>query len=289
MPILLSPDQVTKYEQEGFLYPVTVLSASEANHYRKRFEDYEKINDGWYELSKGQKLYLLQTWVAELASHPKVLDAVEDVLGANILVWGSSLFIKDSGHGEYVSWHQDSTYWGLSSPDVLTAWIALSPATKQSGCMKMMPGSHKLDQVEHHDTFDEKNLLTRGQEVEIDVNEDDSVLAELQLGQMSLHHVKIVHASDPNQSDYRRIGVAIRFIAPHVKQIHTEKDSAWLVRGHDTFGNFIHEVPPNGDMDASALIEHEKIMKLRQNVLYKGADEKPAHRKLSAHTDSNTS
>jgi hypothetical protein len=288
MPISLNNDQVAKYERDGFFSPITVLSAIEANHYRKRFEKYEKTNDGWYELSKGQKLYLLQTWVAELASHPKILDAVEGVLGSNILVWGSSLFIKDAGQGEYVSWHQDSTYWGLSSPDVVTAWIALSPSTKLSGCMKMMPGSHKLDQVNHRDTFDEKNLLTRGQEVEVDVEESHSVLTELQPGQISLHHVKIVHASDPNQSDYRRIGVAIRFIAPHVKQIHAKMDSAWLVRGHDTLGNFIHEEPPKADMDGSALIEHERIMKLRQDILYKGVDGKSTHTKLPSHTDTNT-
>ena len=276
----LSSEQVSQYERDGFFHPVDVMSASDAELYRQRFEDYEKANDGWYELSKGQKLYLLQTWVAELASHPKLLDAVADVLGPNVLVWGSSLFIKDPGQGTYVSWHQDSTYWGLSSPDVVTAWIALSPATEQSGCMKMMPGSHKLDQIPHRDTLDKKNLLTRGQEVTVDVNEDDGVLAELQTGQMSLHHVRLVHASDPNQSDHRRIGVAVRYIAPHVSQIHAEKDSAWLVRGEDTFGNFIHETPPKADMDASALAEHERIMKLRQGVLYKGVEGTPAHTKI---------
>lgn len=280
MPNTLSSEQVSQYERDGFFHPVDVMSASDAELYRQRFEDYEKANDGWYELSKGQKLYLLQTWVAELASHPKLLDAVEDVLGPNVLVWGSSLFIKDPGQGTYVSWHQDSTYWGLSSPDVVTAWIALSPATEQSGCMKMIPGSHKLDQIPHCDTLDKKNLLTRGQEVTVDVNEDDGVLAELQTGQMSLHHVKLVHASDPNQSDHRRIGVAVRYIAPHVSQIHAEKDSAWLVRGEDTFGNFIHETPPKADMDASALAEHERIMKLRQGVLYKGVEGTPAHTKI---------
>ena len=281
MPITLNPDQVASYENDGFFNPVDVLSKSETAQYRERFEDYEKANDGWYELSKGQKLYLLQTWVAELASHPKVLDAVQDVLGPNIFVWGSSLFIKDPGQGTYVSWRQDSTYWGLSSPDVVTAWIALSPATKQSGCMKMMPGSHKWDQVGHRDTFDKKNLLTRGQEVVVDVNEGDSVLIELQPGQMSLHHVKLVHASDPNQSDFRRIGVAIRYIAPHVRQINAENDSAWLVRGDDSHANFIHEAPPKADMDKAALVEHERIMKLRQSVLYKGVQSKLAHTNLS--------
>jgi non-heme Fe2+,alpha-ketoglutarate-dependent halogenase len=281
MPKTLNRDQVDEYGRDGFFSPVDVLTAQETAQFRRRFEGYEKINGGWYALSEGQKLYLLQTWVAELASHPKVLDAVEDVLGPNVLVWGSSLFIKDPGEGTYVSWHQDSTYWGLSSPDVVTAWIALSPASEQSGCMKMMPGSHKWNQIDHHDTLHEKNLLTRGQEVAVDVNEKDGVLAALEPGQMSLHHVMLVHASDPNLSNDRRIGVAIRYIAPHVSQINADKDSAWLVRGEDTFGNFIHETPPKADMDPAAMAEHKRIMKLRQSVLYKGVDGKPAHTDLS--------
>lgn len=277
MPISISDQQINAYREDGYLFPVDVLSSTEVADFRKRFEAYEAQNGGWYELSKGQKLYLLQTWVAELANHKKVLDAVEGVLGPNLMVWGSSLFIKDPGEGTYVSWHQDSTYWGLSEPDVTTAWIALSPATSQSGCMKMMPGTHKWQQVEHVDTLDEKNLLTRGQEVAVDVNEDDGVMVELAPGQMSLHDVRTVHASDPNQSTDRRIGVAIRYIAPHVSQLNADNDSAWLVRGEDTFTNFIHETPPKQDMDVDALAEHARILKLRQGVLYKGVEGTPAH------------
>lgn len=273
----LSDHQVESYRQDGFLSPLDILSPAEALSFRKRFEFYEAEHGGWYELSKGQKLYLLQTWVAELASHEKVLDAVEGVLGPNLMVWGSSLFVKDPGEGTYVSWHQDSTYWGLSEPDVTTAWIALSPATIESGCMKMMPGTHKWQQIEHVDSLNEKNLLTRGQEIAVDVNEADGVMVELAAGQMSLHDVRTVHASDPNQSSDRRIGVAIRYIAPHVRQIHAENDSAWLVRGEDAFTHFIHETPPKQDMDVDALAEHARILKLRQGVLYKGVEGKPAH------------
>lgn len=274
----LTNQDVDRYNQNGFLCPIDVLTCEESADFRKRFEAYEAANGGWYELSKGQKLYLLQTWVAELASHEKVLDAVESVLGPDVMVWGSSLFIKDPGQGTYVTWHQDTTYWGLSKPDVTTAWIALSSATEQSGCMKMMPGTHKWEQVAHVDTLDEKNLLTRGQEIAVDVNEADGVLVELQPGQMSLHDVQIVHASDPNQSDDRRIGVAIRYISPNVSQVNAENDSAWLVRGEDKFGHFIHETPPKADMDTAALAEHERIMNIRQEVLYKGVDGTPAHK-----------
>ncbi|NQV98292.1 MAG: phytanoyl-CoA dioxygenase family protein [Rhodospirillales bacterium] len=273
----LTETQIKAYRRDGFLSPIAVLSAPEAAAYRARFEAYEAANQGWYPLSKGQKLYLLQTWVAELAAHPKVLDAVESVLGPNLMVWGSSLFIKDPGEGTYVTWHQDSTYWGLSKPEVTTAWIALSPATAQSGCMKMMPGTHKWDQLAHVDTLDEKNLLTRGQEIAVEVNEADGVLVELEPGQMSLHDVQIVHASDPNQANDRRIGVAIRYITPRVSQLNAQNDSAWLVRGEDSHGHFIHETPPKADMDPAALAEHERIMKIRQDVLFRGVDGKPAH------------
>jgi len=276
MPNLLNEAQVARYRRDGFYCPIDVLSTSEAATYRARFEAYAAANHGWYELSKGQKLYLLQTWVAELASLPRVLDGVESVLGPDLLVWGSSLFIKDPGEGTYVTWHQDSTYWGLSKPEVTTAWIALSPATAQSGCMKMMPGTHKWNQVAHRDTLDEKNLLTRGQEIAVEVNEEEGKLVELAPGQMSLHDVQIVHASDPNLSDDRRIGVAIRYITPRVSQLNAENDSAWLVGGSGTPGHFIPETPPKADMDPAALAEHERIMNIRQDVLYKGVEGTPA-------------
>lgn len=277
MPKRLTEDQLRAYRKNGFVHPVRALDPAEATEYRRRFEDYERRNGGWYELSKGQKLYLLQTWVAELASHPAVLDAVEDVLGPDVMVWGTSLFVKEAADPAFVSWHQDSTYWGLSKPDVATAWIALSPATRASGCMKMIPGSHAWEQLAHRDTFDAKNLLTRGQEIAVEVDEADAVYVELRPGEASLHNIRTVHGSAPNRSDDRRIGVAVRYIAPHVRQVNAEGDSAWLVRGEDRFGHFILETPPKADMDAAALAEHARIMALRQGVLYKDVKGKPAH------------
>jgi len=276
MPKRLTDDQVRRYRRDGFVHPVPMLTAAEAAGYRRRFEAYERSNGGWYELSKGQKLYLLQTWAAELASHAAVLDAVEDVLGPDVMVWGTSLFVKDARDPAFVSWHQDSTYWGLSKPDVVTAWIALSPSTRSSGCMKMISGSHAWEQLPHRDTFDAKNLLTRGQEIAVAVDEAAAVFLELQPGEASLHNIRTAHGSGANRSDDRRIGVAVRYIAPHVKQVNAEGDSAWLVRGEDRFGHFIHETPPQRDMDAAARAEHARIMALRQGVLYKDVKGKPA-------------
>ena len=282
MPKLLSEQQVSQFREDGYVAPVPIMSAEDALSYRRRFEAYESAQGGWYELSKGQKLYLLQTWAAELVSHPKILDAVEDVLGPDILAWGCSLFVKDANDPGFVSWHQDATYWGLSKPDVLTAWVALSPATVAAGCMKVMPGSHKWNQVDHRDTLDKNNLLTRGQELAVEVNEDEAAYMPLNPGEVSLHHVLIAHASTPNTTDDRRIGFAIRYIRPDVSQVNADKDCAWLVRGTDTHGNFIHETPPDADMDEAALAEYARIMKLRQSILYKGVQGKPAHTDLIA-------
>ena len=100
-----------------------------------------------------------------------------------------------------MSWHQDGTYWGLSSPDVITAWIALTPSTPQSGCMKVVPGTHR-SQVPHQDTFAADNLLSRGQEIAVQVNPADAVEIVLAPGEMSLHHVLIFHGSEPNRADH---------------------------------------------------------------------------------------
>lgn len=277
----MSDLQIEGYRRDGFVSPVDALSASEAAVFRARFEAYESEQGGWYELSKGQKLYLLQTWVADLARHPAVLDSVESVLGPDLFLWGCSLFVKDAGNPHFVTWHQDSTYWGLSSPDVVTAWIALSPATRESGCMKMWPGSHQMEQMPHHDTLDNLNLLTRGQEISVDVDDAEAVWLPLAPGQLSLHNIRTVHASEPNRSADRRIGVALRFIAPHVQQINAPRDSAWLIRGEDRHGHFVHETPPVADMDDAARAEHARIMAMRQEVLYDGVDGRPAHTDLS--------
>ncbi|MFQ5755590.1 MAG: phytanoyl-CoA dioxygenase family protein [Acidiferrobacterales bacterium] len=280
MPKLLGENQVRRYVQDGFYGPVRALSPDEAADFLRRFEAYEQAHRGWYELSKGQKLYLLQTWAAELASHPRVLDAVEDVLGPDIFVWGLSLFVKDAHNPGYVSWHQDSTYWGLSKPDVVTAWVALSPSNRENGCMKMIPGSHRLDQFPHNDTLAQDNLLTRGQKIAVDVDESEAVYLVLAPGEISLHNIRTLHASEPNRSGARRIGVAIRYIDPQVQQTKAGDDSAWLVRGEDKYGHFIHETPPKCDMDAAALAEHARITKLRQGMLYNGVRGKPAHTDL---------
>ena len=206
---------------------------------------YEAKTGGPIKGEMRHKSHLLFPWINDLMRHPRVLDAVEDVLGPNLLVWSTSFFIKEARDPGFVSWHQDATYWGLSSPDVCTAWIALSPANKVSGCMKFIPGTHK-EQVEHADTFHKDNLLTRGQEIAVEVDESKAIYAELKPGQASLHHVLLFHGSAPNQSDDRRIGLAIRYVPTHVRQAVGANDSATLVRGVDAHKNFATRAAAEG-------------------------------------------
>lgn len=273
MPKLLSPEAIDHYHEKGYYFPVEVMSAAEAGSYRARMEAFEAESGGPLSSNQRHKVHLLFTWANELVHHPRILDAAEDILGPNLLCWTTNFFIKEANTPSYVSWHQDATYWGLSSSEVMTAWIALTDVPGVSGPMKFWPGSHKDDVMQHRDTFNENNLLSRGQELAVEVPEDEGVQVPLKAGEVSLHHVKLVHGSGPNESPDRRIGLAIRYIATHVRQLKT-RDSAMLVRGVDTFGNFDPEPEPKHDMDDAARAAHADAVERQVKALYEGTDYK---------------
>jgi non-haem Fe2+, alpha-ketoglutarate-dependent halogenase len=191
-------------------------------------------------------------------------------LGPNLLCWSAQFFIKNAHDAAFVSWHQDATYWGLSSPEVMTAWVALSPSTVQSGCMRVIPKTH-LQQLTHTDTFSERNLLSRGQEIAVNVDLNQALDVVLEPGQMSLHHVLLVHGSEPNGADHRRVGFAIRYIPSHVRQLSPIRDSATLVRGVDEFNYFDHEAAPVCDMHPDAVALHKEVVDRQLKILYTGA------------------
>ena len=271
MPKVLTGTEIARYREAGYHFPIDVLSPTEVAAFRSKLEAYERQSGGPIKGEARHRSHVLFTWVNDMIRHPKILDAVEDVLGPDILCWNTSFFVKEPRDPGFVSWHQDATYWGLSTPDVMTVWLAFSPANKVSGCMKFVPGSHK-SQVKHADTFHEDNLLTRGQEIAVEVNEKDAVYAELKTGQASLHHVLLFHGSAPNQSDDRRIGLAMRFIPTHVKQAVGSRDWATLVRGVDTHRNFEPEYRPRQDLEADALAFHKMVSEEQVKVLYRGTD-----------------
>lgn len=267
MPKLLTADQVSGYRRDGFHFPVRAISVAEARAYRDRLEEQERALGGPLTGSMRHKVHLLFTWANELARHPKILDAVEDVIGPDILCWSTTFFTKEANSPSFVSWHQDATYWGLSTDDVITAWVAFADAPVESGAMKFWPGSHLKNQLEHRDTFAADNLLTRGQEIAVEVPAAEGVDVTLKAGEMSLHHVLLVHGSGPNTTGDRRIGYAIRYIPPHVRQLKV-RDSAMLVRGRDSHGNF----DPHADLDAAALAAHRDAVERSAKALYAGTN-----------------
>jgi ectoine hydroxylase-related dioxygenase (phytanoyl-CoA dioxygenase family) len=161
----------------------------------------------------------------------------------------------------------------------MTAWVAFTPSVPESGCMRVVPGTH-LTQLQHVDKFEDNNLLSRGQEIAVEVDEKQVVDVVLQPGEMSLHHVLIVHGSEPNNAKLPRVGFAIRYVPTYVRQISGEKDSATLVRGVDTYKNFELELPPESDLHPDAVARHKEIMDRQLGILYAGAAQ-PGKRNVS--------
>lgn len=269
----LTAEQVEAYRRDGYVFPVRAISASAAADCRRRLEAFETASGGPLSGELRHKTHLLFPFLADLVRADAILDAVEDLYGPDLLCWSTNFFIKEAASPSFVSWHQDSTYWGLSSPDVVTAWVAFTPATRENGAMEVIPGTHLSDQIPHRDTFASDNLLTRGQEVMVDVDAARAVTVALAPGEMSLHHVRLVHGSPPNPSADRRIGLAIRYIPTHVRPI-AGADSATLVRGSDRFGHFELEPRPRGDMDPDAVALHHRVTARNAQILYRGTSVK---------------
>jgi phytanoyl-CoA dioxygenase PhyH len=266
----LSPADVAAYREVGYHYPLRVMSTEQAVGYMGKLEAHEAAH-GPFVGSMRHKGHLYLTWLDEIVRLPSILDAVGDILGPDLMVYSSSFFIKEPHDPSYVSWHQDAHYWGLNSGDVVTAWIALMDSDTENGAMRVVPGTHLVD-LPHVDTFAKNNMLSRGQEVAVDLGDRAWVELGLRAGEMSLHHVGIVHGSEPNQSDRRRVGFAVRYMTPRVKQTISETDGATLVRGTDPYHNFEHEPSPKANMAPEALAYHRYAMDRLSRTVMKGTD-----------------
>jgi ectoine hydroxylase-related dioxygenase (phytanoyl-CoA dioxygenase family) len=250
--------EVERYARQGVLFPIPALNRAEVARYRAAVEDLEARLGGKPKPSAMMQPHLFFRWAYDLVTHPAVLDAVEPVLGPDILVHSVSIFSKHPHTADYVSWHQDGYYWGLDAPRLTSAWIALTDSTAENGCLRVVPGSHRVDRLPHTDRpHSPDNLLASGLEIAVEVRESEALDLTLTAGEMSLHHVNIVHGSNPNRSAGKRIGFAIRYVAPAVRQA-LDHHAVVLARGRDDHHHYrLLEQPPAGSLEEGLAAQAE--------------------------------
>ena len=259
MTKLLTSDQVERYARDGFVHPVAVLSRDEVRELRRELEDWERTRCAPIDFPEKSKSYLLFDWADQLVHHPKVLDAVEDLIGPDILVYHSTLFLKEAHTGAFVRWHQDSTYFYLEPHLHVTAWVALSEASVLSGCMRALPGSHRWGAFAHDDKPGPMNMIRRGQGISGRFDGEAGTLMPVAAGEMSLHHTDLVHASGANDSGDRRIGYAISYIPAHVRPAGAVRPHALCVRGRD-HGHFVPERRLRSALSAEDRQQHREAL-----------------------------
>tara|TARA_B100001146_G_scaffold161609_1_gene142630 strand:+ start:2099 stop:2926 length:828 start_codon:yes stop_codon:yes gene_type:complete len=269
----LSPEQIKKYQDKGYLSPIEALTKDEANEVKEEIEFIEKK---WPNELKGlgrNYVHLISPIFDKVVHNSKILDTVEDIIGKNILVGGTTLFIKDPDKKGFVSFHQDAKYIGFEPHNWVTAWLAITDSNEENGCMRMYSGTHKEDLKVHNEKFNDGNLLTRGQTVEnVLIEKTEPVI--LKAGQMSLHHPKIVHGSGINRSDKRRIGFVIQsYIGTNVEQV-IGKVYVQQARGEDAFNYHNHVERPTSTMGEKNINIRKIAMEELSNIFYIGLEKK---------------
>ena len=255
----LTADAVARFERDGIVFPLPVFGAEEIGEHFRALQALEQERAGRLPPLLNFKPYLLVPWLWEMIHDARVIDPVQDLLGEDILCWEASFFAKEPGDGAFVTWHQDATYWGLSENIGVTAWLAFTPSTRESGCMRVVAGSHR-SALEHRTVDAGGNMLPLREEVAPPVDESKAVDVELAPGGMSLHHPMVVHGSAPNTSAHRRVGLAIRYISARIRQRGPARGTAVLVRGRD-HGHFDLEQPPEAQFHPQARARHALLLR----------------------------
>lgn len=243
----LTSEQVKHFREKGYVYPFDAIGAEEAAGFIERLDSYDKVLGEEAQKQLKIKAHVAAPWLTELARNKNILDAVESVIGSDILLFGASMFSKRGPDKRFVSWHQDAAYYGLDPHEEVTCWVGLTDADEENGCMRVMPGSHLGKDAEHEETYDPQNLLGRGQTIR-GVDEGKAAFMPVKAGQFSMHHERTWHASSPNPSTRRRVGIAFFYMPTHTRSV-VGRRTATLVRGEDKYGHWDSEPTPRTDLD----------------------------------------
>ena len=255
---VLSRKQIAQYRNDNYLSPCEALTDKEVIYYRGRLEAYENsIGGAPHEPWQYRKVHVREAWAAELVRIPRVLDAVEDLIGPNLLIFNATFFIKEPKSDQITAWHQDATYFGMRPFDHVTAWIALSDVSEEAGCMAFVVGSSSFGQLYHAPHTILGSVNHGGQAIAEPFDDSVVVNTPLKAGQFSFHHTMVIHSSTPNRSNDRRIGCGISYIPTHVRHIGTYRMGASHARGEDKFGHFAREPDPRQHDVATNMLNHE--------------------------------
>jgi non-haem Fe2+, alpha-ketoglutarate-dependent halogenase len=259
----LSERHLEQYRRYGVTFPIRVMPAERAAHYRSRCDELEILLGGSPRTIEVRQMHLHFRWAYELCVQPAVLDAVEAVLGPNLMVWATELFAKRARDPNlFIAWHRDSPYMGFDPRLTATAWISLGRSFRENGCLQVVLEEDRLNSTLGKDAAARRESTGPG------VPEDSVTNVELEPGQMSMHDVNVYHGSGPNLSGEKRVGFAVRYITPEARAL-SGKPRVVLARGHDAGGNFEIVAPPE-DTDASTALAglRESAMRHLDAMLY---------------------
>ncbi len=258
----LSQEQVDLYRYNGFLFPVPALTPDEvatclAGLQRLELELGSPVAEA--DVKWRSHAYAHSPWFNTLIRHKRILDAIEDVIGPNILVWTSTFFIKEPHSPTFAAWHQDGTYFGLEPKEQVCAWVALTDASEQAGCMEQLSSRGAPRQYNHAALGLANSINRAGQTIMEAFDQSNPVATALRAGEFSLHHELAVHRSAPNHASHRRVGIGLNYIPTHVRVDSPVRCKAMLVRGEDRYGHFDLIDPPSAERDAAALAVHQQV------------------------------
>src|ERR1700723_259392 len=258
----LTAEQVAEFHYNGFLYPIPALTPQEvatclAGVGRLEPEPGSAIADA--DIKWRSHAYAHSPWFNDLVRHPRILDAIEDLIGPDILVWTSTFFIKEPNSKTFAAWHQDGAFFGLEPHEQVCAWVALTDASREAGCMEMLSGKG-APRLLHHAAMGIKNSINRAGQMIVEPFDKRSPTAmALKAGEFSLHHELAVHRSAPNHAAHRRGGIGLNYLRPHLRGNTPVRLKAMLVRGEDRYGNFELVAPPPAERDAEGPAVHQQV------------------------------